>query len=335
MAQPPCKMSKYIVITTINQPSEAVRRFSELPDYRVVVVGDRKTPAEWYCENVDFLAASGPCTDSFALGSRLPFNSYARKNLGYLYAIRSGAEAIVDTDDDNIPKPDWEFPPFDGVFEQSQPDLGFVNVYKSYTDAHIWPRGFPLDLINTKSRWLTRDGVSSTPVKVGVWQGLVDQDPDVDAIYRLVVGEPCTFSKGAPIVLASGTTCPFNSQNTIFAREVFPLLYLPSSVSMRFTDILRGLVAQPILWRHGCALGFTGPTALQVRNPHDYLDDFRLEVSCYLNTYTAVNAVEGAVRSGLSLADNLVQAYEALHAAAIVDRSELELLDLWIKDLAC
>ena len=164
-------------------------------------------------------------------------------------------------------------------------------------------------------------------------KAFVDADPDVDAIYRLVIGEPCYFAKGAPIVLANGTISPFNSQNTIFARDVFPLLYLPSSVSMRFTDILRGLVAQPILWRHGFSLGFTGPTANQVRNPHDFLDDFRLEVSCYLETYTVQSAVEGAVRSDLSLPDNLVQAYEALHAAKIVNRDELDLLQLWLKDI--
>ncbi|ETN70754.1 hypothetical protein NECAME_14556 [Necator americanus] len=33
----------------------------------------------------------------------LPYNSYARKNIGYLYAISNGAEWIYDTDDDNKP----------------------------------------------------------------------------------------------------------------------------------------------------------------------------------------------------------------------------------------
>ena len=33
---------------------------------------------------------------------------------------------------------------------------------------------------------------------------------------------------------------PFNSQNTIWFKEIFPLLYLPVSCSMRATDIIRG-----------------------------------------------------------------------------------------------
>ena len=36
--------------------------------------------------------------------SRLPWHSFARKNVGYLYAIARGAKIIYDFDDDNILK---------------------------------------------------------------------------------------------------------------------------------------------------------------------------------------------------------------------------------------
>ena len=39
-------------------------------------------------------------------------------------------------------------------------------------------------------------------------------------------------------MLGSGTISPFNSQNTLFTRAVFPLLYLPTYVTFRFTDKL-------------------------------------------------------------------------------------------------
>ena len=35
---------------------------------------------------------------------RLPWNSFGRKNVGYLYAITQGANVIFDLDDDNIIK---------------------------------------------------------------------------------------------------------------------------------------------------------------------------------------------------------------------------------------
>lgn len=37
---------KYIVITSIHYPTEAVRRFSEIEDWQVVVVADLKTPKD-------------------------------------------------------------------------------------------------------------------------------------------------------------------------------------------------------------------------------------------------------------------------------------------------
>ena len=41
----------FIVITTINHPSKAIKDFAELGDYRVIVVGDNKTPPRLaYCK---------------------------------------------------------------------------------------------------------------------------------------------------------------------------------------------------------------------------------------------------------------------------------------------
>lgn len=82
-------------------------------------------------------------------------------------------------------------------------------------------------------------------------QGLADENPDVDAIYRLTNDTPCYFDERAPVVLEAGTLCPFNSQNTATRRELFPLLYMPVFITFRFTDILRGLAAYEALRRAG------------------------------------------------------------------------------------
>ena len=171
-------------------------------------------------------------------------------------------------------------------------------------------------------------------MRVGVWQGLADGDPDVDAIYRLTNNMPCLFDEREPVVLAKGTACPFNSQNTLFRKELFPLLYLPCTVTFRFTDILRGLVAQPIMWFYDYHLGFTKATVLQERNPHDYLKDFESEIPCYLHTRPVMELVGGAIRSSYALADNLYQAYEALQAHGYVEKDELAILAAWLKDVA-
>ncbi|QWV95068.1 DUF288 domain-containing protein [Geomonas oryzisoli] len=320
-----------LIITTINEPSVAVKAFSAIDGLALTVVGDKKTPQAWSCANTTYLPVDAQQQLGYAICRLLPYHHYARKNVGYLHAMKCGAEVIIDTDDDNVPKEGWGFPAFSGDYLQTPRDHGFVNVYSYFTDQHIWPRGFPLNLIRPGGAALPP--LATGDIRIGVWQGLADGDPDVDAIYRLVLNKPCTFKEKEPLVLAEGTICPFNSQNTAFAREAFPLLYLPSFVTFRYTDILRGLVAQPIMWRCGLHLGFTQATVVQERNPHDYMQDFVSEIPCYLHADEVVEVVCGALRGDSSVADNLYLAYDALRRKGIVMEAEMELLSLWLKDL--
>lgn len=38
---------KWIVITTINPPTEDVKKLAKIPGWKVVVVGDTKSPPDW------------------------------------------------------------------------------------------------------------------------------------------------------------------------------------------------------------------------------------------------------------------------------------------------
>ena len=38
---------RWIVVTTINGPTPSVEALSQIPGWKMVVVGDRKTPAAW------------------------------------------------------------------------------------------------------------------------------------------------------------------------------------------------------------------------------------------------------------------------------------------------
>ncbi len=326
--------SRAVVVTTINPPTRAVDVFSALADWSMVVVGDRKTPAPWASGSSTFLAFGDPSSERFGLAAKLPADHYSRKMLGYLHAAAGGAEVIADTDDDNLPNPDWGFPPFSGRFQVTASDRGFVNVYRAFTDQHIWPRGFPLREVLDEGAGAGDHGASEREVEVGVWQGLADGDPDVDAIYRLTCNLPCTFDEREPLVLGAGTLCPYNSQNTACRRELFALLYLPALVTFRFTDILRGLIAQPVMWAAGFRLGFLRATVFQDRNEHDYLRDFESEIPCYLETERVVDAVGGAVSDGASVAENLHSAYRALLDQKIVVADELRLLEVWLDDLS-
>ncbi len=321
-------MTTTIVITSIFPPSEAVRRYAALPGYRLVVAGDRKTPSSWSCDGAVFLPLERQQAIGRELHELMPLDHYCRKMFGYLVAIRDGAQRIVDTDDDNIPKPEFGFPPLEGAFDLVPKHRGYANVYAYFTGRKIWPRGLPLRCIASRPPQLEQ-----AQSRIGIWQGLADEDPDVDALYRLTDNTPCWFDAKPPLALGEGTLAPLNSQNTLFRRELFPLLYLPTQVSFRFTDILRGWVAQPILWAHGYRAGFTQATVVQKRNPHDYFKDFLSEIPMYQHGEEVPEIVGAAIGASRSVADNLHEAYVALERRGIVERKELQVLDAWLKAL--
>jgi glycosyltransferase involved in cell wall biosynthesis len=322
-------MKKFIVITSIFRPTEAVAAFAKLSGYQLVVVGDKKTPPDWQFDQCTYISVEDQLELAPGLASTIPFNHYGRKMLGYVYAMSQGADFIIDTDDDNIPYSNWDFPSFTGEYQSSLADLGWVNVYHHYSDQPIWPRGLPLRNINdnrAKLQWQPANQVQN----IGIWQGLADEDPDVDAIYRLTSNTPCFFLKRDPVVLESGSISPFNSQNTAFRKELFPLLFLPSFVTFRFTDILRGIIAQPILWQHNFRLGFTQATVIQKRNEHDYFKDFESEVPMYLHAEKSMDAVREVMGSG-SVVENLYAAYESLRRINVVEEREMKVLAEWLK----
>lgn len=324
-------MKKYIVITSIFAPTDAVIAFSRLNNYQLIVVGDQKTPEDWHCNNVDFISVKQQNNSDFELIKVLPYNHYCRKMLGYLKAIRRGADFIVDTDDDNIPKGRWGFPEFEQIYDCIPEDKGFVNVYQLFTKQKIWGRGLPLNLIN-KQFELENDLIAKNS-KVGIWQGLADEDPDVDAIYRLTNDNPCYFEARDPVVLSKGTISPFNTQNTIIRKELFPLMYLPTHVTFRFTDILRGLVAQPIMWLYDYQLGFIDATVVQKRNPHDYMKDFISEMPMYQNCERVIELVSNSIARYDSIETNLYNSYKALLDDNLVCKKELVTLEAWLKDI--
>lgn len=324
-------MKKYIVITSIFEPTESIIKFSKLSDFKLIIVGDKKSPKKWECSNTTFLSINDQESMNSNLAKILPYNHYCRKMMGYLYAIKNGATVIIDTDDDNIPKPNWDFPDFNGNFASIPSSLGFINIYNYYTEHKIWPRGLPLNLIKKINK---NDNLENGNYKIGVWQGLADGDADVDAIYRLTSDLPCNFFERSPLVLQQGTFSPFNTQNTAIIKELFPLLYLPTYVSFRFTDILRGIVAQPIMWAAGYKLGFTNATVIQKRNPHDYFEDFVSEIPMYLHIEKVAELVLKISRSNCSVVENLYNSYQELEKVKIVTIDELKTLDAWLLDIS-
>lgn len=296
------------------------------------VIGDTKSPDTFDLEGCRFLSYAAQLELPFGFARICPTRHYARKNIGYLLAIQTGVDFIAETDDDNMPGDEFYQPlPIETELPVVE-DCGWVNVYRYYSSELIWPRGLPLDKVNAP---LPELGAKRT-VRVPIQQGLANENPDVDAIYRLLLPLPFNFDRELRVALGANAWCPFNSQNTVYYREAFPLLYLPAHCSFRMTDIWRSFVAQRIAWANGWSILFREATVVQDRNDHNLMRDFEDEISGYLG-----NARIAELLTGLDLApgvenipDAMRTCYRVLVDEGFVGDEEIALLDAWLDDLA-
>jgi hypothetical protein len=326
-----------LVVTSIAPPTPALEQLAESAagaDMDFVLIGDASSPADFELSDCDFYGLERQRSLGFATADACPERHYARKNVGYLIAMERGAETIVETDDDTDAY---------GAFWQPRQMIetaavirepAWVNVYAYFSDARIWPRGLPLDAARITPP--ARESLITETVWCPIQQGLVDGDPDVDAIYRLVLDLPFQFTPGANVALGPGAWCPFNSQNTSWWPEAYPLMYLPAYCSFRMTDIWRSFVAQRIASVNGWSILFHEATVRQRRNPHDLLRDFRDEVPGYLanrEICAALQALE-LEPGGPRVASNMRRSYDLLVTNGWADPRELPLLDAWLADVA-
>lgn len=261
-----------------------------------------------------------------------PWDSYSRKNIGFLRAAARGDD-VFETDDDNQfigsmsdLEQDWDELVSACIYED-HPNL-FKLIYDHVEDV-IWARGFPIDHREHQPR-----KTECKSAIVGVVQFLVDGNPDVDAIFRLVKGNEIHYRSNPnalPIDLF-GSFHPINSQGTLWPRKNLCLAYLPATCEFRMTDIWRGYIAQKILYAHNECVRFTAPKLIQERNPHDIADDFRGELKGYAEVYTVLRVLNELPQG--SKEDMLLEAYRRLCDKEVFDKKEMILLTEYLKELA-
>ncbi len=321
------------MITTIQTPTPSVRewlstRRDQLEDF--IVVGDRKGPAS-FDDGVTFLSLEQQQASTHQLANLLPTDHYARKNLGYLEAMARRPEAIYETDDDNAPQSNWQLRS-ETTEARVVSGQGWANAYHHFTDEPIWPRGYPLSQLSEQAPLEISPPRS---LRCPVQQGLCDGSPDVDAIWRLTCDRPITFNAEPSIHLNPGAWCPFNSQNTWWFTQAWPLMYLPTQCSMRMTDIWRSFVAQRCLWELDCGVVFHAPDVVQERNEHDLMSDFELELSGYRHNGAIVDWLsELTLADGeVAIGDNLRACYQCLVDHGVLSGQEMACVDAWLSDV--
>lgn len=324
-----------LVITSVSPPNAVLFDYAKQASLRAIpfiVVGDQSSPADFSIEGCDFWSLDRQQSLPFKLATILPARHYARKNLGYLIAMLGGATVIIETDDDNFARESfWEQRKVVKPAFQVN-GTGWVNVYRYFSDSQIWPRGFPLECVQGQLKPLAPQ---LKEIFSPIQQGLADENPDLDALYRLIHPLPQNFSEHPDVAIGNRAWCPFNSQNTSWFREAFPLLYLPSYCSFRMTDIWRSFIAQRIAWANDWQILFHGATVWQERNEHNLLRDFTDEIPGYLNNAKICSALEDLeLQAGKeNIGSNMIRCYELLTSMGLMPIDEMRLLDAWLLDI--
>lgn len=329
-----------IVLTTINVPNNILEFVEKANgEWLPIVVGDLKTPhdeVEKICRAAHgvYLSPEKQMTLGFSHAAAIPWNCYDRKNIGYLFALREGAEIIYSTDDDNYPPEHWDS--YVRLGKQSievvHSDSQWWNCC-SLGDARITPRGYPVWLFRDESNYQFNKKDADVAVQVGLWL----DDPDVDAMTRLICNPVVTSYIDKDVALEIGTMCPYNSQNTFISREMMPahMLWCCARTSFyRYDDIFAGYVGQVIGWHYGKTVKFGRPILHQTRNPHDPIKDLKSEIGgmeCQRDFLSILRSIEF---HDWSKSDNLRQiVYTVLDRIPQLPEHLKTQVDTWCADL--
>lgn len=277
-------MTNFIVTTTIFNPSIALKKFSKIKNWHLIVVGDLKTPHNKYnkMKNITYLDPDSQKKIAPKLSKLIGWNCIQRRNIGYVYAKKNGAKLIATVDDDNIPYRNWGKKIYiDKKIQTKCYDTNLsvfdpLSVFKF--KSKIWHRGFPLQLLQEKPILKIKQKIIKPDVQANLW----DKNPDIDAINRMTLKSENFVFKNFNHY-SSNRISPFNSQNTILNPEVLSKYFLFPFVG-RMDDIWAAFYVQSL----GFKVLFDKSTVYQDRNQHSYYKDFQGEIIGYNNNLNLI-----------------------------------------------
>ena len=348
----------WAVVTTINKPSEAIRNVASLPDWCLLVVGDQKTPHDYLEKsilsesNILFLSVEEQRTIRHPFVQMVPFSSTARKNIGYLFAIRHGAKVIYEFEDTNVLSKGripmgsyfnmrsnsdqifvrYEYPStYHMINNQNHVfnPLPFMNPTQS---IKIRPRGFPL--VNSSEPVTNPFAYGSVPISsVAVIQSICNKDPDLDDTSRWKWHEDFYFdtsaAKASRLMIPPKKFTPYNSKATTHMYNAFWALLLPWTVTEPVSDIWRSYFAQRIFHDLGLVVLFEPPSVEQAWLPHDDFVGMRARDEMYRKTPMLLDFLHNWKNQDRYEDDGFLPAYIEKLWVALYEQNYIELDDVY------
>lgn len=298
---------KLAIISTTIHGDQGYRDYDDLAhrspfsEVNFIISGDLQSPKfndkNFSC-NIEYLDVEDQ--KNYTCSEPIGWKKYARRNIALLRAIELNPDYILMVDDDNRPTEnyfsDWykilTNPCTKQVKSTNKSDLVWHNYLRTGdTDITLYPRGFPISFRDIDYGTTIEETNPISVEEIGVFQGISLGDPDIDAISRIV------YPKATPLnSIKEKNFClqniwsPYNTQNTLFSRKLFPLAFTWPN-SGRYEDIYASLVWQQFLFQQNMYVHVGDAMNYQIRGKRNNLKDFSLEVTGYLQIENVLESI--------------------------------------------
>jgi hypothetical protein len=333
-----------LITTTIYVPTVLRQYRASDPDVLMIIAGDTKTPhdeVQALCDELGhaiYLTPKDQERLGYACSEVIGWRSIQRRNIALLEALRLGAQVVLSVDDDNAPR---RIGYFEDLREAFKGKMGAVFEGDKWfnlgdnADERFYYRGYPFsERIEPRKPWLSKL-VEPGQLRVGIVNGRIYGDPDINAIDRYPHGGPRVRNYRAyhPTYTDPRTTwTPINSQNTAYVRELAPLAFVLPGIG-RYDDIWASYIAQRVMEATDYHVYFGEPSVVQERNPHDWLKDLENEIYGMRHTEAFCEELKSVpIDDGASVLENMEAV--RLGAARLLPRQTRDFFGAWIDDVA-
>ena len=338
---------KWIVMNAYNPPFQSLfNLLTILEDWKIVVISiNNKIDKKWkeldYSNKLVYISLKEQMKLGYHISKYLYLNSYARKNIGYLYAIQHGAKEIFEIDEDIVIS-DLNSFNFNisiyNVYFATRNDSRMINPYIHFGERNIWPRGFRLNDIghqhHNKFHAVIGRNLLLTPL---IYQGLINGVPDTDSIFQKIMPSfEFKFSFAEPFIYFPGNFVPINSKNTKYLYEIFPFLALFSTISEDLSDIFRGYILQYFAWRHNGFVVFHSSNNYRLKNNLSKSSNFNEEKNLFYNLDKFLFILNANIisNSKINEVDKLCNIIENLINFGFLGEKDLKIYKAYIEDLS-
>lgn len=342
------RSERWIVVSVSNYPTDSLRKLVKIKGWQVLAIGNSQTPSDWSLKGAIFLSLEQQAKLDFRVLDYLPYESFVRKTVGYLFAIQHGAKKIFDADDrgDVI---DGDLGKHFDVeligegarqetilqYSHENPNRTVVNPYIHFGQRSVWPRGLPLENVGEVGHEEFYTEVFSG--KQFIQQGISNGLPDVDSVFYFtrksgLEAFDIRFDEHAPkVALPQGMMVPVNSFNTIYHSSAFWALMLPVSISSMASDVLRGYWGQRLLWEIGGYVVVYPPTVHRYDRIEAY--PFSEEKDLHVNVGRLIKFLISWRSNKHRLFEKILELSYAMAEEGFWTEKDVKFTAAWLQDL--